>query len=101
MVLGFRPALCGEFYVVGIETQCKSADTGTDADLNVVIFGGTNKIFTADVTVAATKTTSTNTVEVTNNYYQFNTDTALDISVDKNGNGDSYDADLIIHFVRA
>lgn len=101
MKLGWRPALCGEFYLVGITTCCKSEDTSSKPDINPVIFGGTNKILSADVVIGLTRTTSANTVETSNNYYQMNLNTALDLSVDKVGAGDAYDADVEFHFVRA
>lgn len=101
MKLGYRPALCGEFYLVGITTCCKSADTSSDPDINIVQFGTTNKIFSADVNTDLARATSANTVEVTNNYYALNLDSSLDISVDKVGAGDAYDADVEFHFVRA
>ena len=101
MKLGFKPALCGEFYFVGIGTCCKSADTSANPDINPVRFGTTNKLLTADLAVSNALAQSASTIEVTSNYYQCNMDTTWDLSVDKVGAGDAYDADVILHFVRA
>ena len=98
MVLGWKPAICGAYMIAGIEVSNKSSDTGTDADLNLVVFGGTNKLFSADVSVATTEANSGVTAVVT--YCYGNGESSFDVSVDKNGNGDAYDADIIVRYIR-
>ena len=90
-------AICGAYMIAGIEVSNKSSDTGTDADLNLVVFGTVNKLFT-DVSVATTEADSGVTAVVT--YCYGNGESSFDVSVDKNGNGDAYDADIIVRYIR-
>lgn len=96
MILGWKPAICGAYMIAGIEVSNKSSDTGTDADLNLVQFGTTNKLFT-DVPVATAEANSG--VTAVTAYCYGNGESSFDVSVDKNGNGDAYDADIIIRWV--
>jgi len=99
MALGYRPALSGEYYLVGIVAYCKSADTSTDPTLNIVEFGGSNAVFSAAIDCDLTRHTTTNTAVAA--YYACDLDSDFDLSVLKVGAGDAYDLFVEFHFVRA
>jgi hypothetical protein len=87
-------------YLLGIKTICADADSTVDPDVNMVKFGATNKIFTADVNVDETLDNSGVTVETTNSYYKYDDGDAFDITVDKNGTGDAYELNVLAYFMK-